>query len=182
MLSAIDTGRRGCVVFPVHTTISATPIFWILAGRRVCDPPGSLPFRAGPQLLLRLSRRPLHPGERWPGVRGNEDLRIADDAQVGAVSGGSRGAQGCRAGARCPAHDHPVWSQSVPVRYLTPTSVFAGQRAVGCQLLWILCPFAVLPEDTRGNQCCAARVSARSAGTVIRVISPARVRPVLPSG
>lgn len=46
----------------------------------------------------------------------NEDLCIAGEAQVGAVSGGPRGAQGRRAGARCPSHDHPVRSQPVPVR------------------------------------------------------------------
>lgn len=38
------------------------------------------------------------------------------EAQVGAVSGGSRRAQRRRAGARCPSHDHPVWPQPVPVR------------------------------------------------------------------
>ena len=32
------------------------------------------------------------------------------------MSGGSRGAQRRRAGARCPSHDHPVRSQPVPVR------------------------------------------------------------------
>lgn len=116
VLSPIDTTEEGRVVFPGHTTNSAKLIFWIPAGRPVCDPAGSLTFRVGPWLLLCLSRWPLHPGERWPGVRGNEDLRIADDAQVGAVSGRSRGAQRRRAGARCPSHDHSVRSQPVPVR------------------------------------------------------------------
>ncbi len=91
-------------------------MFWILVGRPVCDPAGSLTSRVRPWLLLRRSRRPPHPGEQRPRMGRNEDLRVADDAQVGAVSGRSRGAQGCRAGARCPSHDHPVRSQSVPVR------------------------------------------------------------------
>ncbi len=108
--------RTGRVVFPVQTIILAKLIFWLPAGRPVCDPAGSLTFRVGLRLLLRRSRRPLHPGEPWSRMGRNGNLCLADDAQVGAVPAGSRGAQSRRARARCPSHDHPVWSQSVPVR------------------------------------------------------------------
>lgn len=116
VLSLIDTTEEERVVFPGHTTNSAKLIFWIPAGRPVCDPAGSLTFRVGPWLLLCLSRWPLHPGERRSRMARNGDLRLADETQIGAVSGGPGGAQGRCAGARCPAHDHPVRSQPVPVR------------------------------------------------------------------
>ncbi len=106
-----STRQNGTCRFPSSNHNLAKLIFWTL-GRPVCDPAGSLTSRVGPWLLLRLSRRPPHPGEQRPRMRRNEDLRLADDAQISAVSGRSRGAQRRRAGARCPAHDHPVRSQS----------------------------------------------------------------------
>lgn len=74
-----STRQNGTCCFPVHTIISATLIFWILAGRPVCAPAGSLASRVGPWLLLCQSRWPLHPAKRRPRMGQNENLRIADD-------------------------------------------------------------------------------------------------------